>query len=164
MIYPLRMDDDPILLQPTRQFDFENPPFDPVELANNMLETMHHHNGLGISANQCGLPYKVFVMLDGETFRACFNPDVKSIIEAEDTVLEEGCLSYPSLFLNVKRKDAAVMHYVDEYGGGHMVTLTGLSARIALHEHDHLCGISFTKRVSKLRLQMAQKKRSKVKI
>ena len=57
MVYDLIEYDSAILEQELPLFDFKNPPVDPQELANNLLETMRHHRGIGLSANQVGLPY-----------------------------------------------------------------------------------------------------------
>jgi peptide deformylase len=61
-ILPLVPNTDPILFRPIDRFDFENPPVDPIYLANCLIATMNHNSGMGLSANQCGLPFRVFVM------------------------------------------------------------------------------------------------------
>jgi len=83
---------DPILKQKLPRFDFNNPPADPHEIAHILAQTMIKNEGLGLAANQVGLPYRVFVVM-GNPIRCCFNPII--VDESEDTLLmEEGCLSH----------------------------------------------------------------------
>ena len=75
----------------------------------------------------------------------CFNP--KIIKESKDeVVMEEGCLSYPELFLNISRPSSIVIKYEDVYKEKHKLKLNGYSARIFHHEYDHMEGIDFTQR------------------
>jgi len=74
------------------KFDFNNPPVDPVELGIDMLAHMRYYGGIGLSANQLGLPYRVFVM-EGEPGFVCFNP-VITASAGEDILLDEGCLTF----------------------------------------------------------------------
>ena len=135
---------DPILFKECNDFDFENPETDPVELAKNLNETMIHHKGLGLSANQVGLSYKVFVVrVEDETPCAFFNPRIVDISENKVS-MQEGCLSFPLLFLKVKRPDAVKVRYEDENGNTMTNTFTGITARVVLYEYDHLKGQVFT--------------------
>jgi len=161
MIYEIRTDNDPILLTPTEEFNFDNPQIDPIELANNLLETMREVGGVGIAANQCGLPLRVFIMASESGILACFNPRLRVHADAEPISHEEGCLSYPDLFMKVVRPGLVEIDFQDERGNARYMLLTALDARIAQHECDHLDGVSFTSRVSKLKRDMAMKKRSK---
>jgi len=104
MIYELLPDDHPMLKQKAERFDFENPPMDPTELFQNLKETMLKHGGLGLAAPQVGIPYRVFVIGDpsnADSVFSVFNP-VVAYTEGE-IVLEEGCLSFPGLFMKVQR-------------------------------------------------------------
>ena len=75
----------------------------------------------------------------------CFNPRiVKSY--AEEVEMEEGCLSYPDLFLKIKRPDKIVVKYEDENKKTHKMKLEGLASRVFQHEYDHMEGIDFTQR------------------
>jgi len=88
------------LKQKLPEFDFNSPPVNPNEFASSLVETCKKHNGLGLSANQCGFKYRVFVMGTGDNFVAFFNPVI--IEQSEETVkIEEGCLSFKDLFLYV---------------------------------------------------------------
>ena len=109
---------------------------------------MFHYNGVGLSANQIGIKERAFVMIsDMETQETitCFNPKV--LKESKKLVkLEEGCLSYPDVFLEVDRPESIVVKYEDEGKEVHKVKLEGFIARIFLHEYDHMEGIDFTQR------------------
>ena len=89
-----------ILKQKLEPFDFANPPTDPRKLAISLIETMVHYRGIGMAANQVGLPYRVFVMGAEKVGFACFNPEILES-EGEETY-DEGCITYPGLILKVK--------------------------------------------------------------
>jgi len=75
--------------------------------------------------------------------------------------MPEGCLSHPDLYLTVKRPKQLVAKYLDNTAKECKIELYDIDARCFLHEYDHLQGIEFTDRVSKLKLAMAYKKRNK---
>tara|TARA_B100001113_G_C20648928_1_gene422643 strand:- start:47 stop:382 length:336 start_codon:yes stop_codon:yes gene_type:complete len=109
---------------------------------------MFHHGGVGLSANQIGIKERAFVMIsDMETQETitCFNPKV--LKESKKLVkLEEGCLSFPDVFLDVDRPESIVVKYEDEGKEVYKVKMEGFIARIFLHEYDHMEGIDFTER------------------
>ena len=113
-----------------------------------LIDNMIHHNGIGISANQIGIWERAFAMvrdLENNEVMVCFNPRiVKSY--SEEVEMEEGCLSYPELFLKIKRPDKIVVKYEDEDKKTHKIKLQGLSSRVFQHEYDHMEGIDFTQR------------------
>ena len=152
--------DWPTLHRPTEKFDFEKPPVDPNDFASTLVETCKKHSGLGLSANQCGYPYQVFVMGTGDDYIACFNPKVTSF-EGE-THMAEGCLSFPLLELRITRPKKITVEYQDWFGEKHTATFDGLTARIFLHELDHMNGIVYTSRVKPLALQSGIKKMEKI--
>ena len=121
-------------------------------------------NGMGLSANQVGIMERAFVMYDNFEKRetaACFNP--KIIHESEEQIImEEGCLSYPGLWLKVKRPVWVEVKYENENGEQIWNKFTDLEARVFLHEFDHMEGTDFTKRVSRLRLDRAKKRQKKM--
>ena len=114
-----------------------------------LIDNMIHHNGIGISANQIGICERAFAMvrdLENNEVMVCFNPRiVKSY--SEEVEMEEGCLSYPDLFLKIKRPDKIVVKYEDENKKTHKIKLQGLASRVFQHEYDHMEGIDFTQRV-----------------
>tara|TARA_B100001175_G_C19418360_1_gene594791 strand:+ start:475 stop:804 length:330 start_codon:yes stop_codon:yes gene_type:complete len=109
---------------------------------------MFHYNGVGLSANQIGIKERAFVMIsnmESQETITCFNP--KILKESKKLVrLEEGCLSYPEIFLDVDRPESIVVKYEDEGKEVHKIRLEGFIARIFLHEYDHMEGIDFTQR------------------
>ena len=113
-----------------------------------LIDNMIHHNGIGISANQIGIWERAFAMvrdLEHSEVIVCFNPRiVKSY--TEEVEMEEGCLSYPDLFLKIKRPDKIVVKYEDENKKTHKIKLEGLASRVFQHEYDHMEGIDFTQR------------------
>ena len=113
-----------------------------------LIDNMIHHNGIGISANQIGIWERAFAMvrdLENNEIMVCFNPRIiKSY--SEEVEMEEGCLSYPELFLKIKRPDKIVVKYEDEDKKTHKIKLQGLASRVFQHEYDHMEGIDFTQR------------------
>lgn len=153
MILDLVEPGHPLLHKELEDFDFANPPTDPVELVNNLIETMTQNKGLGLSANQCGLPYRVFVLWSANPL-ACFNPRV--VDQKHDlVVLDEGCLTFPNLFMKIKRPSAVKVRFQDAFGTTHTETFTGMTARGFLHEMDHLDGILFTRRANPIHVERA---------
>ena len=118
------------------------------QLSRVLIDNMIHHEGIGISANQIGIWERAFAKvrdLENNEVMVCFNPRiVKSY--AEEVEMEEGCLSYPELFLKIKRPDKIVVKYEDEDKKTHKLKLQGLASRVFQHEYDHMEGIDFTQR------------------
>jgi peptide deformylase len=118
-------------------------------------------NGIGLSANQCGLPYRVFVMLGTEII-PCFNPRIVDA-SSETVVMEEGCLSYPGMFVKVKRPLRIKVRYTEPNGETVTRVFEGMTARIFQHELDHLDGVNYQQRANKIHLEQARKKKNKLK-
>lgn len=130
------------LTTPTVEFDFSNPPTNPHDLVHEMLTIMNDSKGVGLSANQLGLPYRVFVMRGNEYNFACFNPKIVSMSD-DTSLLDEGCLSFPGLVVKIARSKTARLRFQTASGGTDTKTFDGLSARVVQHEMDHLNGILF---------------------
>lgn len=156
MIYDLVPCDHPILHTKLDKFDFTNPPVNPVELANNLIETMVKNNGMGLAANQCGLPHRVFVLYSQESL-ACYNPSVVDV-STETVLLEEGCLSFPNLLIPIKRPKTIKVRFFDPFGVGRTEKFSGITARAFLHELDHLDGIDYTTKANRIHLDRARRK------
>ena len=137
-----------------------------------MIEIMVKHSGLGLSANQVGFDGQIFVMkaLLNKQYGnplVVINPIIKGLSE-ELEVGPEGCLSHPGLYLRVRRPISCVVEFdtltSDNKNVIHVeAKLDDIDARVFLHEYDHLHGIQFIDRVSRLKLEMAEKKRIKQK-
>lgn len=134
---------------------------DLAEFESKMIQLMHDRFGIGLSANQVGLNYNMFVMNHTEKGDiGIYNPE---IIEKSNSQIsmEEGCLTWPILYMNITRPESCTVRYqtidkeyIDE-------ELTGINARCFLHEFDHLQGKIFLDYASDLKLQRAMKKRDK---
>jgi len=153
---------DPFLDKHVAEVDLENPTFDPAELKKEMVDLMLSSNGIGLSANQVGLDAQVFVMGDSlENSTICINPTVLQY--TSETVLDvEGCLSFPNIFVKVKRPKEILAKWYNENLEEQVVKIEGYSAKCYLHEWDHLHGITFKDRVSKIKWDMATKKARKL--
>ena len=150
------------LTKEVKTVDLENPGFDPKELKKEMVDFMLLNNGIGLSANQIGLDAKVFVMGDKiENSTICINPTVLQY--TSDTQNDyEGCLSFPNIYMRIKRPKEILAEFYDENLEKQTVKITDYSAKCYLHELDHLLGITFKDRVSKLKWDMAVKKARKL--
>ena len=160
-IFKLLHEDDPTLHQPCPMFDFSNPVVDPNKFASSLVETCKTHKGYGLAAPQCGFLHRVFVMGQGDEFVAFFNPQITWKSE-KDAHMLEGCLSFPFLGLRITRPESIAVKYYDFNGKEHEVRFDGLSARIFLHELDHLNGVVYTLMAKKLALEYGFKKRKKL--
>ena len=121
---------------------------DRPEMSRILKENMMHYEGVGLSANQIGISERVFIMvlnMETEETITCFNPRIIKRYD-ENVWCEEGCLSFPDEIINVQRPDRIVVKYEDENGIDHKIKLSGMAARVFLHEFDHLEGIVFTQR------------------
>ncbi len=150
---------DPQLRKIPTAFDFETQ--NAQELADTLWEECRRLKGLGLSANQVGIDARVFVMgTDDNNRKNVFNPQVVSVSK-ETELAKEGCLSYPGLWLTVKRPKEVTLSYQTVTGEHVVETFTGLPARIAQHEFDHMEGLNFSDHVSQLKLDMALKSLNK---
>ena len=134
------------------------------EISRILKENMIHYEGIGLSANQIGIGERVFVMMlniETEETITCFNPEIVTKSDTE-ILMEEGCLTYPGLWLKVKRPDGIEVQYEDKSGEIQHQAMFGLECRIFLHEYDHMEGTNFTQKVSKIKLNRALKRRSKM--
>jgi peptide deformylase len=132
----------------------------PEELVKAMSKLMILQGGIGLAAPQCGISKRIFVMGNSDHLVACINPE---IISGSERVREqEGCLSFPDLWMYVERYQDISVEYYNVAGEKVQQELTGLMARVYQHERDHLLGICFDDRVGKLTLDRAKEKRKKI--
>lgn len=154
---------DPTLNFPVEEeFDFYKSDIDPGVLSREMFETMIVNNGIGLAAPQIGLRYRVFVMImnsyNSSKPTACFNPKIITYSENCHKA-EEGCLSFPNLYLKVSRSASITAEWQNEFGELKSLNLYGIEARCFQHELDHLNGITFISKVGKTSLILARSKR-----
>lgn len=157
----LHLENDPVLKTVAEDWLFgvdENP----EQLESDMIAIMSMFKGRGLAANQVGLTKRVFTIQleNNPTAFAMFNPKVVTASGNEQSS-EEGCLSFPNLWLTVKRPQSIDVEYLDKTGKECKITLTGIDARCFLHELDHLNGVVFTEKVSQMKLLLARKKQRK---
>ncbi|NBP02006.1 MAG: peptide deformylase [Proteobacteria bacterium] len=151
---------DPILAEKMPNFDFAHPIMDPEELEKVLIETMFKNNGIGLSANQVGIRTRVFVMgtkHGPELTRAYFNPQVLNN-EEDYADLPEGCLSFPNIFVKVKRPLKITCSWQNTKGEFQIGDFQGYGCKCFLHELDHLDGFVFKDKVSRLKWDLAIKK------
>jgi len=115
-----------------------NDPGAKVEDLKKMLKIMRENNGVGITANQCGLLDAMFIFTRKKGIEFAINPRILSVSKKKKSMVE-GCLSYPGIKLSVSSPINALVSYCD---GKKMVRtkLSGLECRIFMHEMKHING------------------------
>jgi peptide deformylase len=146
--------DNLILKTMCNEFDFSNPSFDPIEFSKELVKFMYDNNGIGLAANQVGVPYRIFSMRGSPENFVCFNPKIVSFSD-ETIYLEEGCLSYPNLLVKIKRPRHIRARYQTPNGETRTDTFTGMTARVFQHEFDHLDGIIFYNKANRFHRERA---------
>ena len=169
MIYTLLPPTAPEVLSSIAPFDIDTfkkqEKISVTEFCNNMFETMKNYGGIGLSANQVGKPYRMFVMGDNVNINkgqkwVCINPEITDM--SKETIrYKEGCLTFPFLFLDIERPQKVKVKYLNEQLETVEEEFDGIVSRCYQHELDHMHGRVFTEFVSKLKLNMALKKRDK---
>jgi peptide deformylase len=148
---------NPILKQKAVHWDFEKD-VGAEELEISMVQLMIESGGIGLAANQVGLLKRVFAIHLKDQVPFCmFNP---WIMHGDNDMVpgNEGCLSFPDLFLNIPRYKTISAMYVDRQGNKRIIELTGIDARCFQHELDHLDGVCFIDNISPLKLAIAKKR------
>lgn len=130
------------------------------QLVREMLQTMYSADGIGLAAPQVGV-HKQVIVLDCDPENPAtppivlINPTIKNS-SSDICILQEGCLSIPGVYLEVKRPEVIEVSYRDEYGRPQTLIATDLLSRAIQHEMDHLNGVLFVDRVeNKLALNEA---------
>jgi len=152
---------DPILAAPTEVVVEVN---DNVrQLVDDMFATMYAAGGVGLAANQIGVSKRIFVMDMAEDKSApmvFINPKV---VEQDGEVeYQEGCLSFPDLFVKLKRSQRVVVEALDRDGNVFTFEREDYWARCLLHEIDHLDGVTFLDHFKPLKRKMLETKLDKL--
>ena len=143
-----------VLLQQCEEVDLNI--IDISKYIDGMVNLMKAHRGIGLAAPQIGLNYRFF-MMETDMY---INPVI--LEKSEDIVIDtEGCLSFPGLSMRVKRAKKVIVEYMDIEGKRKEGKFVNYMSRCFQHELDHLDGITFNQRVSKLVFDRAIKKRRK---
>jgi len=127
-----------------------------------MFTIMHDSLGIGLASPQCGDGHRMFVMVHttkGDI--GIFNPEIIDA-SSKTCVIEEGCLTFPLLYLNITRPETVKVKYATADGNTIEEELTGIDARVFQHELDHLEGKLYIDDASELKLGRALKKREKM--
>lgn len=168
MIYPIVRYGNPILRQRAKEIFQDYPHLSTI--IQNMWDTMYATSGVGLAAPQVNLPIRLFMIDSVQMFKddASFekkypdspglkqvfiNPIIKDLA-GELWQFEEGCLSLPFVRSNVERKQYVTLEYVDENFQKQVKPFTGITARVILHEYDHLEGKLFIDYLSPLRKKL----------
>jgi peptide deformylase len=140
---------DRVLRQPAKRISQVN---DEIrQLARMMLQTMYSSDGIGLAAPQVAVN-KQLLVVDVHPDEAAnpplilINPQIRDFSK-EISLGQEGCLSIPGVYLDVKRPDMIEVAYKDELGRPQVLIATELLARVIQHEIDHLSGVMFVDRV-----------------
>ena len=150
-IRPIVIHGDPVLHEPTKEVT--QPVEELAELIADMHETMDAAHGVGLAANQIGVPLRIFVYHcpDGDQMRrgTVINPvletsEIPKTMPADDGEDDEGCLSVPGYSWPTGRADWAKVTGLDEHGNEIEVEGTGFFARCLQHETGHLDGYLYT--------------------
>jgi peptide deformylase len=160
---PLHLYDDylPLLKEVMPEYTGTLPNVEMTTLVKRMRMTMKRFAGIGLSANQCNVRERVFIIGTDDFELVCINPKV---VDMSDSLKKdnEGCLSYPALYLKIDRPIWILAEFTTENGETKQMKLEGLTARCYLHELDHMNGIRFIDRVGPVALKLAKQKQEKV--
>ncbi|PLV60501.1 peptide deformylase [Thermotoga sp. KOL6] len=154
-MYKIRVFGDPVLRRPTKlvtKFD-ENL----KRIIGRMIETMYYYDGVGLAAPQVGISQKFFVMDVGDGPLAVINPEILETSNETETA-EEGCLSFPDIFVEIERSKRIRVKYQNVHGEFVEEELEGYPARVFQHEFDHLNGVLIIDRISPAKRLLLRKK------
>ncbi len=173
MILPIVAYGAPVLRKVAKEIDADYPGL--KKLLEDMWETMYSSNGVGLAAPQINKDIRLFVIdshqifenLDDEdkgkypdepgTKKVFINAHIKELRGTEWTY-NEGCLSIPKIREDILRAETVVLEYMDEHFKVHTETFNGITARVILHEYDHIEGKLFIDYLKPLRKKMLQGK------
>lgn len=164
MILDLVEANNPVLTQVSQAFDFDNPQMDPQELFENLRDTMCRNNGVGLSAPQVGISLRVFVIGnpgDPDSVIPVFNPKIVDF-QSNTITIEEGCLTFPGLYVKVKRPNVIRARYTTHSNVTDTIKFDGYTARAFQHEYDHLDGKLYLSRANRYHLDKAKKQKVKM--
>jgi peptide deformylase len=136
-------------------------------LMDDMLETMYAAPGIGLAAVQIGVPKRVIVIdlaKEGQDDKPHFFVNPELIWASEETeFFEEGCLSLPEMYELLERPARCRVRFLDYRGATQEIEFSGMMATCLQHEMDHLQGVLFVDRISRLKREIVLKKLIKAK-
>jgi len=166
MILPITAYGHPVLKKKGEKIDQEYPELN--KLIEDMFETMHNSNGVGLAAQQINRAIRLFVIdatpyeeeyPEAKDFKRVFiNAEIVDE-DGEEIEMEEGCLSVPEIREYVRRPDTVYLSYYDENFNFHEgEKFEGLIARIIQHEFDHTDGVVFIERLPQIKKVLLKRK------
>lgn len=173
MILPIVAYGAPVLRKMCKDIDANYPGLD--KLIEDMWETMYASNGVGLAAPQINRDIRLFVMDSVQIFENLEEdelglypdgPGIKKVfinahivdLEGDEWAYNEGCLSIPKIREDVYRPETVVLRYQDEQFVEHTESFNGITARVILHEYDHIDGKLFIDYIKPLRRKLLQGK------
>lgn len=173
MILPIVAYGHPVLRKVAEDIGPDYPQLD--KFIEDMWETMHASNGVGLAAPQVNKPVRLFVvdstlifegMEDEEKGLYPDEPGIRQVfinarvvnLEGDKWAYNEGCLSIPKIREDVLREEKVTISYMDEFFQQHLKTFHGITARVILHEYDHIEGKLFIDHISLLKKKLIKKK------
>ena len=131
-----------------------------IHIIKDMIDTMYYYNGIGISAPQINILKNIIVVNVNEKYKqtlVIINP--KIIYNKEKIVSSEGCLSFPGIFINIKRKKNIKIQFISIKNNNKIIKINNLLSICVQHEIDHLNGITLYNRMSNLKKNIYFKKK-----
>jgi len=173
MILPIVAYGAPVLRKMCKEIEADFPGLD--KLIEDMWETMYASNGVGLAAPQINRDIRLFVMDSMQIFENLEEdeldlypdgPGIKKVfinaniidLEGDEWAYNEGCLSIPKIREDVYRQETVVLQYLDEQFVEHTESFNGITARVILHEYDHIDGKLFIDYIKPLRRKLLQGK------
>jgi peptide deformylase len=169
MILPIVAYGSPVLRKVCTDIDAGYPGLE--KLLADMWETMYNSNGVGLAAPQINIPIRLFIIDSEQIFRnqeddekgefpdepgykgVFINAHIKEL-NGEEWAYNEGCLSIPKIREDVYRNETVTLEYVDENFAAHTKTFNGITARVILHEYDHIEGKLFIDHIKPLKRKL----------
>lgn len=157
MLMELLHHSDKRLREVANAFDFQSPPFDPIEFSHDLVKFMYDSNAICMAAPQVGVPYRVFAMRGTPQNLVCFNP--RLVMEGAELIrLEETSATYPGLIVKIKRPQHCRVRFTTPNGETRTETFTGLTARMFQHCIDFLDGEVFYHKANRIHREQALRK------
>jgi len=160
MILEIKKYPDPILRKKCEEVKKITPEI--KELVLNMIETMQKNNGIGLAAPQVGVLKRIIVVEAFQGPKSFINPKILKKSKGTE-IMEEGCLSFPGLFLKIKRAKEIEIEGFDKEFKFKKIKAEGILAKVLQHEIDHLDGVLFIDRLNFFQKLKIKKKLSKLK-
>lgn len=175
MILPIVAYGHPVLRKLAEDIDEHYPSLD--KLIEDMWETMYASNGVGLAAPQVNRDIRLFVVDSSQIFRNMEEdeqeeenyPDAPGIrqtfinahiveVNGKEWRYNEGCLSIPKIREDIYREETVTLSYVDEHFQPYVTTFNGITARVILHEYDHIEGKLFIDKLPPLKRKLMKGK------